>query len=185
MPRQDRICHCLGNNGEAGVESSQNLLERGSQKELCQDSNRCWAGEPIFYCRTHAWGPHTQKVIWDLTKEGFTNTRGVIKNSADKYPGYNLWWRIIVEINSLVFRPSYQLSFSHRVAPNSLATLWTVAYQVPLFTGFPRSEYQSVLPFPPPGDLPDPRIRPVSPARASRFFTTEPPGKPKYQLGLH
>ena len=40
----------------------------------------------------------------------------------------------------------------------------------------------SGLPFPPPGDLPDPGIKPaslVSPAVASRFFTTESPGKPK------
>ena len=47
--------------------------------------------------------------------------------------------------------------------------------------GFPRQEYWSGLPFPPPEDLPDPGIKPmspVSPALAGRFFTTEPPGKP-------
>jgi len=41
------------------------------------------------------------------------------------------------------------------------------------------------LPFPPPGDLPDPGIRPVSPASpalAGRFFTSEPPGKPPLSL---
>ena len=37
----------------------------------------------------------------------------------------------------------------------------------------------SGLPFPPPGDLPHPRIEPAAPALAGRFFTTEPPGKPK------
>ena len=40
---------------------------------------------------------------------------------------------------------------------------------------FSRQEYWSGLPFPPPGDLPDPRIEPTSPALAGRFFTTEPP----------
>ena len=48
--------------------------------------------------------------------------------------------------------------------------------------GFPRQEYWSRLPFPSPGDLPDPGIELVSPASptfAGRFFTTEPPGKPK------
>ena len=41
-----------------------------------------------------------------------------------------------------------------------LATPWTIACQVPLSMGFPRQEYCCVLPFPFPGDLPDPRIKP-------------------------
>ena len=44
------------------------------------------------------------------------------------------------------------------------ATLWTVALQAPLFTGFSRQEYWSGLPCPPPGDLPQPRDRVESPA---------------------
>ena len=44
--------------------------------------------------------------------------------------------------------------------------------------GISRQEYWSGLPFPSPGDLPDPGIEPVSPALAGGFFTTEPPGKP-------
>ena len=39
-------------------------------------------------------------------------------------------------------------------------------------------EYWSRLPFPPPGYLPYPGIKPASLALAGRFFTTEPPGKP-------
>ena len=39
-------------------------------------------------------------------------------------------------------------------------TPWTVAYQAPLSTGFSRQEYWSGLPFPSPGDLPDPGIKP-------------------------
>ena len=46
--------------------------------------------------------------------------------------------------------------------------------------GFCQQEYYSGFPFPPPGDLPNPGIKPVSPALAARFFTTEPPGKPCY-----
>ena len=42
------------------------------------------------------------------------------------------------------------------------ATLWTVARQTPLSIGFSRQEYWSGLPFPSPGDLPDPRIKPTS-----------------------
>ena len=57
----------------------------------------------------------------------------------------------------------------------------TVAHQAPLSLGFPRHEYWSRLPLPPPGDLPDPGIGPESPvahALPGRFLTTEPPGKP-------
>jgi len=44
------------------------------------------------------------------------------------------------------------------------ATLWTVAHQAPPSMGFSRQEYWSGLPCPPPGDLPDPGIKPTSPA---------------------
>ena len=57
---------------------------------------------------------------------------------------------------------------------------WTVACQAPLSMGFLRKEYWSGLPFPPPGDVPDPGIKPtspVSPALTRGFFTTEPPEK--------
>ena len=43
------------------------------------------------------------------------------------------------------------------------ATPWTVAHQAPLSMGFSRQEYWSGLPFPPPGDPPDPEIKPTSP----------------------
>ena len=53
----------------------------------------------------------------------------------------------------------------------------TVALQAPLSMGFPKQEYWSELPFPTPGDLPDPGIKPIPPALAGGFFTTAPPGK--------
>ena len=43
-------------------------------------------------------------------------------------------------------------------------TPWTLAHQAPLFTEFSKQEYWSGLPFPSPGDLPDPEIEPGSPA---------------------
>ena len=55
------------------------------------------------------------------------------------------------------------------------ATPWIVAHQAPLSMGFSRQEYWSGLPYPPPGDLPDPGIEPMSlqsPALAGRFITT-------------
>ena len=59
-------------------------------------------------------------------------------------------------------------------------TPWTIARQVPLSMGFPVfPEYWSGLLFYPPGDLPDPRIEPATPALAGEFFTIEPPRKSK------
>ena len=55
----------------------------------------------------------------------------------------------------------------------------SMACQAPLSTVFSRQEFWGGLPFPPPGDLPDPGIEsrsPVSPALAGGFFTTDPPG---------
>ena len=50
--------------------------------------------------------------------------------------------------------------------------------------GFPRQKYWSELPFLPPRNLSHPGIRPVSPALAGRFFTTEPPGKSQILITL-
>ena len=54
-------------------------------------------------------------------------------------------------------------------------TLWTIAHQAPLSMGFSRQEYWSRLPRPPPGDLPNPGIKPTSlmfPALAGGILTT-------------
>ena len=67
---------------------------------------------------------------------------------------------------------------SHYSHVQLFVTPWTVAHQAPLTMGFSRQEYWSGLPCPPPGDLPDPGIQPVSPEFAGGFFTTEPPEKP-------
>ena len=61
------------------------------------------------------------------------------------------------------------------------ATPWTVAHQAPLSMGFFRQECWSGLPFPPPGDLPDPGIEPMSlssPTLADDYLPLAPPGKP-------
>ena len=58
------------------------------------------------------------------------------------------------------------------------AALWTVAYQAPLSMEFSRQEYWSGLPFPSPGDLPDPGIEAGSPALQADALPSEPPGKP-------
>ena len=55
---------------------------------------------------------------------------------------------------------------------------WTVVYQAFLSMGFSRQEHWSGLPFPSPGDLPDPGIGPKSPALQADALPSEPPGKP-------
>ena len=68
------------------------------------------------------------------------------------------------------------------------ATPGTVAHHAPLSMKISRQEYWSELPFPTPGSLTNPGIKPVflvSPALAGKFFTTEPLGKPKYLLNIY
>ena len=65
-------------------------------------------------------------------------------------------------------------------------TPWTVARQAPLSMGFSRQEHWSGLPFPPPGDLPDPGTEPRALALQAVSLPSEQPGKPKLgvKLGL-
>ena len=60
----------------------------------------------------------------------------------------------------------------------TLATPWAVARQAPLSMGFSRQDYWNGLPFPSPGNLPDPGIEPRSPAVQADSSTTELRGKP-------
>ena len=62
------------------------------------------------------------------------------------------------------------------------ATPWTIACQAPLSMGFSSQEYWSGLPCPPPGDLPDPGIKPVSPALQADSLLSDPWGKPIYHV---
>ena len=77
----------------------------------------------------------------------------------------------------LHYRIKWWLLFSYWVVSDSFVTPYTIAPQAPLSVGFSRQEYWSGLPFPSPGDLPDPGIEPVS-CIAGGFFTAEPPGRP-------
>ena len=58
------------------------------------------------------------------------------------------------------------------------ATLWTVVRQASPSMGFSRPEYWSGLPFPSPGDLPDPGMEPGSPALRADSLPSEPQGSP-------
>ena len=67
----------------------------------------------------------------------------------------------------------YAIHKSYSVTSHSFATPWTI-----WFKEFSRPESWSGLPFPSPGDLPDPGIKPGSPALQADSLPVEPPGKP-------
>ena len=65
------------------------------------------------------------------------------------------------------------------------ATPWTVAYHAPPSMEFSRQEYWSGLPFPSPGDLPNPGIKPGSSSLQVDALPSEPPGKPYFMLPVY
>ena len=85
---------------------------------------------------------------------------------------HHLIFLIIFVRENILLLPSGKIS----------ATPWTADHHAPLSMEFSRQEYWSRFPFSTPGDLPNPGIKPTSPALASRFFTTVPPGKPSRDL---
>ena len=75
----------------------------------------------------------------------------------------------------------YNISLSESEIAQScltLATPWTEAYQAPPSMGFSRQEYWGGLPFPSPGDLPNPGTESRSPTLQADSLTAEPQGKP-------
>ena len=115
-----------------------------------------------------------------------------ILSSAPPYP-FKLWHTIsiaklervgqikrVVLIYIQCMHAVHACILSHFSSVWILVIPWTVAFQVPLSMGFSRQEYWSGLPCPPPGDLPNPGIEPmslISLALAGKFFTIEPQGK--------
>ena len=72
----------------------------------------------------------------------------------------------------------FAFTLSHSLSRVRLfTTLWTVAHKAPPSIGFSRQEYWGGLPFPSPGDLPDPGIELRSPSLQADALTSEPPGK--------
>ena len=97
---------------------------------------------------------------------------------------------MLIEVRSLVIfclwepRKPLEWKWSRSVVSDS-ATPWTVAHEALLSMGFFRQESWSGLPFPPPGDLPDPGIEPRSPTLQGDSLPSEPRGKPRCSWVLH
>ena len=88
------------------------------------------------------------------------------------------WWELTSSAPPFFFFLFSKVKVKSLSRVRLSATPWTVAYQAPPSMGFPRQEYWSGLPFPSPGDLPDPRIEPGFPSLEADALTSEPPRKP-------
>ena len=117
------------------------------------------------------------------------------KTNWDSFPGC-LWLVTWSEASYLSFfiysflihkmRVKKMLLFSWLVVSDSFETSRTVALQAPLSMGLSRQEYYSGLPFPSPGDLPDPGIDPTSSALQGGFFLPlSHMGSPNKTLSWH
>jgi hypothetical protein len=93
-------------------------------------------------------------------------------------PGILITWMVLVSCSYWLLK--YATSELSEVQSLSRVQLFvtprTVAYQAPLSMGFSRQECWSGLPFPSPGDLPDPGIKPGSPSLLTNPLSSEPPG---------
>ena len=108
--------------------------------------------------------------IWLYWQVSGATDRGREKTSKPKSSWG--WWSIYVGVKLL---GHFFLCLTYCVLSCSVVShsviLWTVAHQAPLSVEFSRQEYCSGLPFPSPGDLPDPGIEPAS-LTSPAFFTT-------------
>ena len=103
--------------------------------------------------------------------------------SSWQFPGCRACgsWSWTTGVWILAVPPARARVLSCSVVSYSLWLFWTVAHQVPLSMGFFRQEYWSGLPFPPPGHLPDPGIKPVSPVSPALQANSLPASLPPAQ----
>ena len=109
-------------------------------------------------------------------QKSYTNRHPLTHTHTHTHTHITLHCRVI-DYSRTVWNQSGVLSISHSVVSDSEAP-WAVACQAHMSMEFFRQEYWSGLPFPSPGDLPDPGIKPRSPALQADSLPSEPPEKP-------
>ena len=136
-----------------------------------------------FLCKSRVnWKTSIFLLVWALSEKCLID----LKVTSEPCVACS-WWRWDWKCLGVSWVIRVCIPSTHNSCVWLFATPWTVAHQSPPSTGFPRQDYWSGLPFPPPGDLPNPGINPVSlasSALAGRFFATEPLGKPRVKVTL-
>ena len=110
-----------------------------------------------------------------------TNSKINIKTITETFPNVILIvkWKLLSHVRLFVTHELYGCGGLVSRSYQTLVTPWTVACQAPLSMGFSRQEYWSGLPFPSPGDLPNPGMEPRSPLLQVDSLPAEPQGKPR------
>ena len=125
----------------------------------------CWASRKVVV--------HLSSWMWSLS---LLNT-GILFVFSYVTLHALLWWILLASLFAFYWAPPsiWKVKVKSLSCVQLFVTPWTVAYQAPLSMGFPRQEYWSALPFPSPGDLPDPWLDPRSPTLQADALPSEPP----------
>ena len=115
--------------------------------------------------------------LWPLLRPHFLSLEGTMHAPGGGQQNTTTLFRQDLAFVSTNFFLVFQRHVCAHACAGSIVSVsvtpWTVAHQAPLSMGFSRQVYRSGLPFPSPGDLPDPGIEPVSPVLAGGFFTCQ------------
>ena len=130
---------------------------------------------PTSACSSPTWNLFWGNRLYKTVIKTYTKlSKGIIFRNRDRLGGGEHSLSTSTEFGFSSFLTVHALQSRFR----PFATPWTVAYQAPPSMGFSRQECWSGLPFPSPGDLPNPGIEPGSPALQADALPSEPPGKP-------
>ena len=138
----------------------------------------------IFPTQESDWGLlHCRRTLCQLSYQGsLTKQAGASSCFVIVWHWVDSGWDVIFSILRQSLRAMVERKVSEWAKSLSrvrlFATPWTVTYQASPSMVFSRQEYWNGLPFPSPGDLPDPGIEPGSPALPTDALLPEPPGKP-------
>ena len=127
---------------------------------------------------------HLSRMPSDRRKSLFCcNRMSILSNTMIwilfKTKGFSLFLKSF--IYNLLFKNESKVEVVVQQCPNLCDPMDYIACQAPLSPEFSRQEFWSGLPFPPPRDLPDPRIEPGSPALQADSLASEPPRKPLFK----
>ena len=135
-----------------------------------------WKGKKIGHWKLNSLGRWVPNMLLEISGE-ITPER--MKRWSQNKNNTQLWMWLVMEVKSDAVKTNVAWSEVKSLSRVWLfVTPWIVAYQAPPSMVFSRQEYWSGLPFHSQGELPDPGIKPRSPALQADTLPSEPPGKP-------